>query len=264
MIAHDRGVKEVQESGARGRCLTPDEGVLFVCGTPIGNLEDITLRALRVLKEVDLIAAEDTRRTLRLLNHYGISKPLTSYHEHNKEKSGEALISKLKKGYKVALVTDAGMPGISDPGQDLIRRAREAGIQIEVVPGPSAVSAALALSGMTFDTFTFVGFLPRKRSERVKVLERLRDEGRPVVAYEAPHRVVGTLRDVMTVYGEDVLVTLARELTKTHEECLVMPVLTLVRILEARDKPRGEITLIIGKGIIGQSATEKPPVTEKG
>lgn len=264
MMAHDRGTKEVQESEARGRRLTPNEGVLFICGTPIGNLEDITLRALRVLKEVDLIAAEDTRRTLRLLNRYGISKPLTSYHEHNKEKSGEVLVSKLKKGYKVALVSDAGMPGISDPGQDLVRRAREAGVRIEVVPGPSAVSTALAASGMRFDAFTFVGFLPRKRSERVRVLERLRDEGRPVVAYEAPHRVVATLRDVMAVYGENVLVTLARELTKIHEECLVMPVLALVKTLEGRDKPRGEITLIIGENIIGRNTTEKPPVTEKG
>lgn len=240
-----------------------NQGILYVCGTPIGNLEDITLRALRVLKEVDLVAAEDTRRTLRLLNHYGISKPLASYHEHNKEKSGQALISRLKKGYKVALVTDAGMPGISDPGQDLVKRAREEGIRVEVVPGPSAVSAALAASGMPLEVFTFMGFLPRKRSERISVLRRLHGEGRPVVAYEAPHRVIATLRDILTVYGENVQVTLARELTKVHEEFLVMPVSELLRVLDGGDRPKGEITLIIGRGEAGVSRNEKSITTNE-
>jgi 16S rRNA (cytidine1402-2'-O)-methyltransferase len=244
----DKGTLGTRRSPGRepdlGQSDAHDQGVLYVCGTPIGNLEDITLRALRILKEVDLIAAEDTRRTLGLLNHYDISKPLVSYHEHNKDRSGPLIITKLKEGNKVALVTDAGMPGISDPGQDLVRLARIERIGVEVVPGPSAVLAALASSGMAIETFTFSGFLPRKRADRVRALSTLKEENRHVVIYEAPHRVLATLRDILEVYG-DIEIALAREMTKLHEETLVMRVSQVLDTLSG-NKLRGEITIIIG------------------
>ncbi|MDR2649166.1 MAG: 16S rRNA (cytidine(1402)-2'-O)-methyltransferase [Clostridiales bacterium] len=192
-------------------------GTLYICGTPIGNLEDISLRALRILREADCVAAEDTRHTLKLMNHYGIKTPLTSYHEHNKREKGPDLLRQLNQGRNIALVTDAGMPCISDPGVDLVKLCLDNNIPIVSVPGPSAVITALALSGMDTRRFVFEGFLPRAHKKRREVLDELRGETRSIVLYEAPHRLKGTLSDLEAVCGNRPA-ALARELTKAHEE----------------------------------------------
>ncbi|MBE3580873.1 MAG: 16S rRNA (cytidine(1402)-2'-O)-methyltransferase [Thermoanaerobacteraceae bacterium] len=219
-------------------------GCLFLVGTPLGNLEDVTLRALRILKEVDLIAAEDTRHTRKLLNHYGIATPLTSYHQHNQGPKGEALLRLLREGKKIALVTDAGMPGIADPGEELVRQAAEAGVEIAVVPGPSAVIAALAVSGLSTRRFLFEGFLPRRRGERRERLEELAHEERTLVFFEAPHRLVETLEDMVEVLGRQRKVAVGRELTKKFETVLRS---SLEGALEhfQQEPPRGELTLVV-------------------
>ena len=178
-----------------------DKGCLYLCATPIGNLEDITLRALRILKEADYIAAEDTRHTLKLLNHYDISKPLISYHEHNRMEKGPEIIELVRQGKKVALVSDAGMPGISDPGADLVKMAYEAGVSVTVVPGPSAALSALVLSSLPTRRFAFEGFLPRERKQRRERIQMLQTEQRTVIIYEAPHRIKALLRDMLDVLG---------------------------------------------------------------
>ena len=193
------------------------KGLLYVVATPIGNLEDITLRALRILKEVDLIAAEDTRHSLKLLNHYGIEKPLLSYWSEREKVRSEEVISHLKAGRSVALISDAGTPGISDPGAVLIRRAIEEGIEIIPVPGPSALIAALSVSGLPAEEFLFCGFLPPRKTERLRKLEELKYEKRTVVFYEAPHRLLETVEDMIEVFG-DRKVMIAKELTKLHEK----------------------------------------------
>jgi len=195
------------------------KGLLYVVATPIGNLEDITLRALRVLKEVDLIAAEDTRHSLKLLNHYGIEKPLLSYWSEREKVRSEEVISHLKAGRSVALISDAGTPGISDPGAVLIRRAIEEGIEIIPVPGPSALIAALSVSGLPAEEFLFCGFLPPRKTERLRKLEELKYEKRTVVFYEAPHRLLETVEDMIEVFG-DRKVMIAKELTKLHEKIM--------------------------------------------
>ncbi|NLY44416.1 MAG: 16S rRNA (cytidine(1402)-2'-O)-methyltransferase [Tissierella sp.] len=192
-------------------------GKLYICPTPIGNLEDITLRTLRTLKEVDLIAAEDTRHTIKLLNHYEIKKPLTSYHEHNIKEKGIELIERLNKGENIALVSDAGMPGISDPGQDLIRLAIEEGIQVIVLPGPTASIAALVVSGLNTDKFVFEGFLSSRKKERVDQLKLLKDEKRTLIIYESPHRILDTLDNMLNTL-ENRNIAIVRELTKIYEE----------------------------------------------
>jgi 16S rRNA (cytidine1402-2'-O)-methyltransferase len=192
-------------------------GTLYIVATPIGNLEDITLRALRVLKEVDVIAAEDTRHSLRLLNHYGISKQLVSYWGEKEKVKAEETISLLKEGKNVALISDAGTPGIADPGSVLIRRAWEEGIRVEPVPGPSAAIAALSVSGFSTEEFIFSGFLPAKQSRRRKLLEELSREKRTLVFYEAPHRIVESFDDIAEIFG-DRNTFLGREMTKLHEE----------------------------------------------
>ncbi|MGI9952580.1 16S rRNA (cytidine(1402)-2'-O)-methyltransferase [Moorellaceae bacterium AZ2] len=219
-------------------------GCLFLVGTPLGNLEDVTLRALRVLKEVDLIAAEDTRHTRKLLAHYGIATPLTSYHQHNQERKGPVLLRLLQEGKKIALVTDAGMPGIADPGEELVRRAAEAGVEIAVVPGPSAVIAALAVSGLSTGRFVFEGFLPRRGAERKERLEELAQEGRTLVFFEAPHRLVETLEDMAEIFGRERKVAVGRELTKKFETVLRS---TLEGALQhfKQEPPRGELTLVV-------------------
>ncbi|HBT46618.1 MAG TPA: 16S rRNA (cytidine(1402)-2'-O)-methyltransferase [Peptococcaceae bacterium] len=219
-------------------------GCLFLVGTPLGNLEDITLRALKTLKEVDLIAAEDTRHTRKLLSHYGITTPLTSYHRHNQETKGEVLLRLLLEGKQIALVTDAGMPGIADPGEALVRQAAEAGVEVAVVPGPSAVIAALAVSGLSTRRFLFEGFLPRKRGERKERLEDLAAEERTLVFYEAPHRLVETLEDMVEVFGGQRRVAVGRELTKKFETVLRS---SLEGALDhfRREAPRGEVTLVV-------------------
>ena len=218
-------------------------GTLYVVATPIGNLEDVTLRALRVLKEVDLIAAEDTRRTRVLLSHYGIHTPLTSYFEHNKLKKGDSLVGRLSEGKSVALVTDAGTPGLSDPGFHLVRLARSAGISVVPVPGPSALTAALSVSGIPADRFIFEGFLPVKAGRRLAHLRALKALERTIFLYESPHRLLKTLAAVEEVFGSIVLV-LFRELTKKFEEIRCGTPVQLIAHFE-REGARGEFTLII-------------------
>lgn len=192
-------------------------GKLYICPTPIGNLEDITLRTLRILGQADLIACEDTRHSLKLLNHYEIKKPLTSYHEHNVKEKGPTLIYKLLEGQNIALITDAGMPGISDPGEDIIKMAIEEGIEVVGLPGPSASITALVVSGLSTDKFVFEGFMPSKKRDRVKALEVLAKEKRTIIFYESPHRLIDTLNDMLEKLGNR-KIAIVRELTKLHEE----------------------------------------------
>ncbi|MBI5379951.1 MAG: 16S rRNA (cytidine(1402)-2'-O)-methyltransferase [Nitrospirae bacterium] len=218
-------------------------GTLYIVATPIGNLEDITLRALRVLKEVSLIAAEDTRRTQKLLAHYGIHTPLTSYHAHNQWEKAEVLLHRLHAGEAVALVSDAGTPAISDPGVHLIRRCYEAGIRVVPVPGPSAVMAAISVAGLRAEQFRFEGFLPSRRSARLQRIRALAEEEAAVVLFEAPHRIAALLRDLHEVLG-DRQVVLLRELTKLFEERIAGALPEVLKRAEAAPL-KGEMTLII-------------------
>ena len=222
-------------------------GTLYLVGTPIGNLEDITLRALRVLKEVDLIACEDTRQTSKLMNHYGIDKPTISYHEHNEMTRAAELIVHLERGDNVAVVSDAGMPGISDPGYRLVTLAIRHHIPIVPIPGAAAFVSALVASGLPTDSFRFGGFLPPKSGARRTALEAIRTSPRTQIFYEAPHRLIEALRDVIDVLGPDRHVVVAREVTKLHEEFLRGRAQDLLQQLENRGEVRGEITLLIGK-----------------
>lgn len=221
----------------------PATGTLYICATPIGNLEDITLRALRILKEVNYIAAEDTRHTLKLLNHYGISKPLISYHEHNQRERGQKIIELLMQGHDVALVSDSGMPGISDPGIPLIDLARQNGIPVTVLPGATASIAALVLSGMDTSRFAFEGFLPREKKDREARLEELKREQRTVIIYEAPHRVLATLRDMLDKLGNR-KVAVVREMTKVHEEVIILYIEQMLEHFNEHP-PKGEMVLIL-------------------
>jgi len=226
---------------------------LYVVATPIGNLEDITLRALRVLKEVDLIAAEDTRKTRKLLSHYGIKTPLTSYHEGNERTKLAYLLNQLGER-DVALVSEAGMPGLSDPGYELIRAAIEQNTSVVPIPGPSAILTALAISGLPTSQFSYLGFLPRKKGERRRLLESLANESRTLVAFESPHRLLVTLKDLAETFGDRKIV-ICRELTKFYEEIF------RGKISEAIDhfpEPRGEFTLII-EGKIQQAKPDLTP-----
>lgn len=219
-----------------------EHGRLYIVSTPIGNLEDITLRAIRILKEAAIIAAEDTRHTQKLLNHYQIATHQTSYHDHNKEEKAEILISKIKDGKDVALVCDAGTPGISDPGYYLIKRAIEEAIQIVPVPGVSAVIAGLSVSGLSTDRFIFEGFLPKGKA-RHKYLKTLEKEERTIILYESPHRLLKALRDIHDVLGNRRIVV-GRELTKLHEEIARGKAADLINSFESK-KIKGEITIII-------------------
>ena len=218
-------------------------GKLYLCATPIGNLEDITLRVLRTLKEVDLIAAEDTRNSIKLLNHFDIKTPMTSYHEYNKIDKAYTLIEKMQSGMNVALITDAGTPGISDPGEELAAMCYEAGIEVTSLPGPAACITALTLSGLPTRRFAFEAFLPSDKKERKAVLEELKNETRTIILYEAPHHLVGTLEELKEVLG-DRQVTLCRELTKKHETAFHN---TLQGLLDyyREQKPLGECVLVI-------------------
>jgi 16S rRNA (cytidine1402-2'-O)-methyltransferase len=220
---------------------------LYLVGTPIGNLEDITLRALRVLNEVDLIACEDTRQTQKLLNHYTIATPTTSYHEHNEMTRSAELVKQMQEGASVALVTDAGMPGISDPGYRLISLAIRHHLPVVPVPGASAFLAALVASGLPTDSFRFSGFLPAKRGERRTVLESIKSSPRTQAFYEAPHRILEALEDIVEVLGPERRVVVAREVTKIHEEFLRGRASEVLAILKQREAVKGEITLLIGK-----------------
>jgi len=241
---------------------------LYLVGTPIGNLEDITLRAVRVLKEVDVIACEDTRQTQKLLNHYGITTRTVSYHEHNEMTRAAELVKDLQEGTSVALVTDAGMPGISDPGFRLISLAIRHHVPVVPIPGASAFLAALVASGLPTDSFRFSGFLPAKRGERRAVLESVKTSPRTLVFYEAPHRVVEALSDVCEVLGNARHVVIAREVTKLHEEFLRGRAGEVLETLKARDGVKGEITLLIGKAEeeetrVGTGDSARPSVRQR-
>lgn len=230
-------------------------GTLTLVGTPIGNLSDMSPRAVKALQECDFIAAEDTRVTMNLLNHFGVRKPLVSYYEHNKRQRGGEILTRLQAGESTVLVTDAGMPAISDPGEDLVALCHEAGIPVTVVPGPSAVVTALALSGLPTGRFTFEGFLSVNRRSRREHLESLRQERRTMVFYEAPHKLPATLQDMAETLG-DRRVALVREITKIHEEVIRT---TLKKAAErfASEAPRGEFVLVIE----GAAPAEAPAVT---
>jgi 16S rRNA (cytidine1402-2'-O)-methyltransferase len=227
---------------------------LYLVGTPIGNLEDITLRAVRLLKEVDVIACEDTRQTQKLLNHYAITTRTTSYHEHNEMTKSAELVKEMQEGASVALVTDAGMPGISDPGYRLITLAIRHRVPVVPVPGASAFLSALVASGLPTDSFRFSGFLPAKRGDRRAALEAVKSSPRTQVFYEAPHRIVEALTDVVEVLGEGRHVVVAREVTKLHEEFLRGRAGEVLQNLKAREAVKGEITLLIGKAEKGDAA----------
>ncbi len=220
---------------------------LYVVATPIGNLEDITLRAVRILKEVDVIACEDTRQTQKLLNHYNITTRTISYYEHNEITRAAELVKEMQEGASVALVTDAGMPGISDPGFRLISLAIRHHLPVVPIPGASAFLAALVASGLPTDSFRFSGFLPAKRGERRAALESIKTSPRTQVFYEAPHRIVETLNDVAEILGSARHVVIAREVTKLHEEFLRGPAIEVLKALQSREVVKGEITLLIGK-----------------
>ena len=222
-------------------------GVLYLVGTPIGNLADMTDRAKKVLSEVDFIAAEDTRNSMKLLSCFGIHAELVSYYEHNKRESGERIIAKLLGGESCALITDAGMPAISDPGEDLVRLCADAGVTVRVVPGPSACVSALALSGLSTVRFTFEGFLPAQKNERRKRLDDLKNEERTMIFYEAPHKLRTTLDDMLEVFGLDRKISLCRELTKLNEESHRTTLEGAVSHYKEKE-PRGEYVLVIEGG----------------
>ena len=218
-------------------------GILYVVGTPIGNLEDMSVRAVRTLGEVDFIAAEDTRVTLKLLNHFEIKKPMVSYHEHNAREKGGEILTRLLAGENCAIVTDAGMPCISDPGEDLVRLCAQNGIDTKVIPGPSAAISALALSGLDTSKFVFEGFLNPQKNTRLERLEELRREKRTIIFYEAPHKLCDTLRAMYQVLG-DRRITLARELTKIYEEVVRTTLSQAIELYEQK-APKGEFVLVV-------------------
>ena len=219
------------------------QGKLYLCATPIGNLEDITYRVLRTLKEVDLIAAEDTRNSIKLLNHFDIHTPMTSYHEYNKIEKAEVLIRKMQEGINIALITDAGTPGISDPGEDLVRMCYEAGIEVTSLPGPAACITALTLSGLPTRRFCFEAFLPSDKKERQAVLAELVNETRTIIMYEAPHRLVKTLNELLETLGNRKM-TLCRELTKKHETAFASTIEDILKFYETQE-PKGECVMVI-------------------
>ncbi len=234
-------------------------GTLYLCATPIGNLEDMTFRVIRILKEVDLIAAEDTRNSIKLLNHFEIKTPMTSYHEYNKIEKGHKLIEKLQEGINIALITDAGTPGISDPGEELVKMCYEAGIEVTSLPGPAACITALTLSGLSTRRFAFEAFLPTDKKERQEILDELKEETRTIILYEAPHRLVKTLKELQEVFGIERRLTVCRELTKKHETAFRTTFAEAVSYYESTE-PKGECVLVVeGKSReqIRQEAVDK-------
>ena len=228
-------------------------GTLYICATPIGNLEDASIRLLKTLRKVDMIACEDTRQTLKLLNRYKIKKQLISYHEHSKPEKEDYIIELLREGKDIALVSDAGMPAISDPGERLVKKAITAGIKLEVIPGPSALIAALAISGIDTAVFIFEGFLPSRSSQRRERLEMLKEETRTIILYEAPHRLLACLKDIQSILGEERQLAVARELTKVYEEVKRGSAAELYEYYSL-NPPRGEISIIIqGKAVAAEA-----------
>lgn len=223
--------------------MTNSKGTLYLCATPIGNLEDMTFRAVRILKEVDVIAAEDTRNSVKLLNHFDIHTPMTSYHEFNKIDKGQYLVKRLLEGENIALITDAGMPGISDPGEELVRMCRDAGVPVTAVPGACACVTALVISGRPTRRFCFEAFLPTDKKERRAVLEELKTETRTSIIYEAPHRLAKTLQELLNELG-DRKITVCKELTKKHETGFETTLKEAVPYYE-QNEPRGEYVLVL-------------------
>lgn len=219
-------------------------GTLYLCATPIGNLEDMTFRVIRTLKEVDLIAAEDTRNSIKLLNHFEIKTPMTSYHEYNKIEKGHKLIEKLQEGQNIALITDAGTPGISDPGEELVKMCYEARIEVTSLPGAAACITALTLSGLSTRRFAFEAFLPTDKKERQEILKELSEETRTVILYEAPHRLLRTLAELEEIFGAERKLTVCRELTKKHETAFRTTFSQAIAYYEETE-PRGECVLVI-------------------
>ena len=219
-------------------------GTLYLCATPIGNLEDMTFRVIRILKEVDLIAAEDTRNSIKLLNHFEITTPMTSYHEYNKYEKGRKLVERLLEGQSIALITDAGTPGISDPGEELVQMCYEAGVPVTSLPGAAACVTALTISGLSTRRFAFEAFLPADKKEREKVLEELERETRTTILYEAPHRLIKTLELLKDRLGEQRKITVCRELTKRHETAFRATLEEAAAYYKAND-PKGECVLVI-------------------
>lgn len=240
--------------------LLPKKGVLYVVATPIGNLEDITYRAVRILREAGLIACEDTRHTRKLLDHYSIEGKLVSYHEHNEAERAQELVERLLEGVSVAQVSDAGMPGISDPGYRIIKLAIENGIPVVPVPGPSALIAALAASGLPTDAFEFRGFLPAKSGQRRTELESIRPREHTMIFYEAPHRIHEAINDIVAVLGPERPIVVARELTKVHEEFLRGTAGELESQIREREL-KGEITILVGKALTQQRSETLDPGT---
>ena len=228
-------------------------GKLYICPTPIGNLEDMTYRTIRILNEVELIAAEDTRHSIKLLNHFEISKPLTSYHEHNKDSKGGYLINKLLEGENIALISDAGMPGISDPGEDIIKQAIEHNIDIEVLPGATASITALVGSGLETAKFAFEGFLDRDKKVRRNQLEELKEERRTIIFYESPHRLKDTLKDMLKVLGNR-RIAVNREITKKYQEIIREDIETVINIFNEKEV-KGEFVLIV-EGFKGEKTVQ--------
>lgn len=240
-LTYKTGEKSMEEKDHIGEKTT---GTLYLCATPIGNLEDITFRVLRTLKEVDLIAAEDTRNSIRLLNHFEIKTPMTSYHEYNKIDKAYQLVAKMREGKNIALITDAGTPGISDPGEDIVRICYEEGIPVTSLPGAAACITALTMSGLPTRRFAFEAFLPKDKKEHQAVLEELKTETRTIIIYEAPHHLVRTLQELSDTLGGDRRLTICRELTKRHEEKMQTTFADSLAYYEVNE-PRGEYVLII-------------------
>lgn len=220
------------------------QGMLYLCATPIGNLEDITFRVIRTLKEVDLIAAEDTRNSIKLLNHFEIKTPMTSYHEHNKIEKAKVLVDKMRAGTNIALITDAGTPGISDPGEELVRQCHEAGIQVTSLPGAAACITALTMSGQPTRRFVFEAFLPFDKKERADVLEELKNETRTIIIHEAPHHLAALIDELTGVLGGDRSVSICKELTKRYEKVWKTTLEEASQFYKSR-QPRGEYVLVI-------------------
>lgn len=254
--------REFADGAQRETEIVRMKGKLYLCATPIGNLGDISRRLIETLGMVDLIAAEDTRRTARLLNHIGVSKPQTSYFEHNRRAKGEAIIAELLSGKNVALVSDAGTPAISDPGEDLVSQCAEAGIEVVAVPGPVAAVCALTVSGLPTGRFAFEGFLSVNKRSRAAHLEKVKSDDRTLIFYEAPHKLLNTLRDMLSVFG-DRKIALCREITKLHEETIRCTLSEAITHFE-NTPPRGEFTLVVEGAAAAEPQNEWEGMTAKG
>lgn len=237
------------------------KGKLYLCATPIGNLEDITLRVLNTLREVDLIAAEDTRHSIKLLNHFDIKTPMTSYHEYNKVEKARYLVEQMTKGLQVGLVTDAGTPAISDPGEELVRQCYEAGVEVTSLPGPAACITALTLSGLSTRRFCFEAFLPADKKERRWILKELEEETRTIILYEAPHRLLRTLEELLEALG-DRKATVCRELTKKYETAFQTTLQQALKYYEAQE-PKGECVIVVEGKSVGQIKEEQARAFEE-